>query len=423
MKQFWTLMVIVALMTVSLVSCGSEEEVAIGEDEVVSMLNAVNPIQLTEAQRQMRDNNNEFAWRLFRAVRETDGNQGNTIMSPLSVTYLLGMMGAGAAGNTRDEISATLGFGDDAMAVNEYCKTMIDGAATVDPAATVKIANCVEVNSALGINLLSQYVDDMKHYYYAQIEAMDFTKSNALNIINNWCKDNTEGMIPRILDEINPNAAMYMLNAIYFKADWASKFNKDYTRKMDFTLDNGTTVKRDIMHIKAHAFYGHDEKCATLRLPFGNGAYSMYVLLPAEGLSLEDFIQGMTIQDLNAHLYNIGTGDIDVLLPKFETSSDIKLKEPLNSMGITSAFDPQRADFSNMTTASLYVSLMLQKAKIEINEDGGKAAAVTIAGYVLTSVGTTPSFDFHATRPFLYLILEESTHSIFFIGTFQGGNE
>ena len=423
MKQFWTLMVIVALTQMALVSCGSEEEMTIGEDEVVSMLNTVNPIQLTEAQRQMRDNNNEFAWRLFRAERETNGNQGNTIMSPMSVTYLLGMMDAGAAGDTRDEITATLGFGDDVKAVNEYCKKIIDGSAAADPTATVKIANCVEVNSALGLNLLSQYVDDMSHYYYAQIDALDFTKSNALNIINNWCNDNTEGMIPRILDKINPNAAMYMLNAIYFKADWAAKFNKDSTRKMDFTLDNGTTIKRDIMHIKARALYGHDETCATLRLPFGNGAYSMFVLLPAEGLSLEDFIQGMTIQDLNRHLYSIYTSDVDVLLPKFETSSDIKLIETLNNMGITSAFDPLRADFSNMTTASLYVSQMLQKAKIEINEDGGKAAAVTIAGYVLTSTGSTPYFNFHATRPFLYLILEESTHSIFFIGTFQGGND
>ena len=226
-------------------------------------------------------------------------------------------------------------------------------------------------------------------------------------------------MIPSILDEINPSAAMYMLNAIYFKADWAAKFNKKHTREMNFTLPNGTTVKRELMHIKARALCGQDEKCATLRLPFGNGAYSMYVLLPAEGISLEDFIQGMTIQDLNAHLNNIYTGDIDVLLPKFETSSHIELIETLKGMGIKSAFDPYRADFSNMTNASLCVSMMFQKAKIEVNEDGAKAAAVTLSGFCLTNYESIPEFDFHATRPFLYLIMEESTHSIFFIGTYN----
>ena len=419
MKQTWKLLAIAAMMLVAMTSCNSDNEEPIGDDEVVRMLAQAEPIPLTQAQQQMRDNNNEFAWKLFCTARKTNGNQGNSFMSPLSVTYLLGMMDAGAAGSTRDEITATLGFGEDVMAVNEYCKTMIDGAAAVDPTATVRIANCVEVNSALGISLLKQYVDDIKQYYHAQIDALDFTKSNTLDIINNWCKDNTDGMIPSILDEINPSVAMYMLNAIYFKADWAAKFNKKHTRKMDFTLPNGTTVKRELMHIKARALYGQDDTCATLRLPFGNGAYSMYVLLPAEGISLEDFIQGMTIQNLNAHLNNIYTGDIDVLLPKFETTSHIELIKTLKGMGITSAFDPGRADFSNMTNASLCVSMMFQKAKIEVNEDGAKAAAVTLSGFVLTSYESIPEFDFHATRPFLYLIMEESTHSIFFIGTYN----
>ena len=420
MTTFLKLWTLAALMLVTTASCSNDDDVNVGEDEVVQMLASATPIQLNEAQQQMRDMSNEFAWQLFRTTQQSNDNQGSSILSPMSVTYLLGMMDAGAGGSTRDEITSVLGFGKDVTAVNQFCKTMIDGAGSADPVATVKIANCVEVNSALGISLLQQYVDDIKHYYNAQIDALDFTNNNTLNIINNWCKDNTDGMIPSILDKINPRAAMYMLNAIYFKAEWTAKFNKNHTRKMDFTLTNGSTVKRDLMHIKARALYGQDETCSTLRLPFGNGAYSMYAMLPAEGVSLEEFIQGMTIQQLNARLYNIGTADIDVLLPKFETSSDIQLIETLKDMGITSAFDPNRADFSNMSNASLCVSQMKQKAKIEVNEDGAKAAAVTVAGFVLTSVESIPSFDFHATRPFLYLILEESTHSIIFIGTYCG---
>lgn len=420
MAEFLKLWTLAALMLFSAASCNSDEDVTSDDNEVVQMIASVTPIQLSEAQQEMRDMSNEFAWQLFLTAQQSGGSHGSSILSPMSVTYLLGMMDAGAGGSTRDEITTVLGFGKDVAAVNEYCKTMIDGAGSADPVATVRIANCVEVNSALGISLLKQYVDDIKHYYNAQINALDFTNSKTLNIINNWCKDNTDGMIPSILDEINPNAAMYMLNAIYFKADWTAKFNKDHTRKMDFTLSNGSTAKRNLMHIKARALYGQDETCSTLRLPFGNGAYSMYVLLPAEGVSLEEFIQGMTIQDLNTRLHNIYTGDIDILLPKFETSSGTELIKVLKDMGITSAFDPNRADFSNMTDASLCVSQMLQRAKIEVNEDGAKAAAVTLAGFVLTSAPSIPKFDFHATRPFLYLILEESTHSIFFIGTYCG---
>ena len=314
-----------------------------------------------------------------------------------------------------------LGFGNDVAAVNEYCKTMIDGSAVADPAATVKTANCIEVNSALGIGLLPQFVENMKHYYYAQIDALDFTKGSTLDKINSWCKDHTDGMIPSILDQLNPDQAMIMLNAIYFKADWNVKFNKKYTRKMDFTLPDGTTAKRDLMHIKVRTFYGQNDSCSVVRLPFGSGAYGMYILLPAEGVSLEELIQGMNYQDLNANIYNnTFLGDIDILLPKFETSNQTQLIRPLSDMGIKSAFDPFSANFSNMTNAPLCVSMMLQKAKIEVNEDGAKAAAVTMAGFVLTSYEPYQKFDFHATRPFLYLILEESTRSIFFIGTYCG---
>lgn len=421
MEKIWKILAIASLVLVAVVSCSSDEDVTMGEDEVVQLSDRPTPIQLTDAQKQMRDNNNEFAWRLFRTLQGADDSHGSTILSPLSVTYLLGMMDAGAAGSTRDEITDVLGFGNDVAAVNEFCKTMIDGSAVADPAATVKTANCIEVNSALSIGLLPQFVENMKHYYYAQIDALDFTKGSALDKINNLCKDHTDGMIPSILDELSPDQAMIMLNAIYFKADWNARFDKKYTRKMDFTLPNGTSVMRDLMHIKVRTFYGQNDTCSVLRLPFGSGAYCMYILLPAEGVSLEELIQGMNFQDLNANIYtNTFMGDIDILLPKFETSSEAQLIQPLSDMGIKSAFDPFSANFSNMANAPLCVSKMLQKAKIEVNEDGAKAAAVTMAGFVITSAEPYGKFDFHATRPFLYLILEESTRSIYFIGTYCG---
>ena len=392
------------------------------DGEVVYMLPERKPIVLNTEQQQMRDNNNEFAWRLFQTMQQQQGNV-STVVSPISVTYMLGMLNDGAAGTTRDEIAATLGFGADPKAVNEYCKKMIENAPGVDPAATVRIANSINVNSAKGLSLLGAFVNDMKNYYSAQVEALDFTKGRALEKINNWCSKKTDGMIPGVLDEINPDAAMYLLSAIYFNADWTEKFDRNDTRSSTFTLTDGSVVTRELMHRKAIAQGCQSELCSMLRIPFGSGGYSMYVMLPAEGRTTSDLISDMSQQALNDHLNAINTTpqEVDILMPKFEIVSDIDLIEVLKSMGIQSAFTTS-ADFSNMSSMSLYVSMMKQKAKIEVNEDGAKASAVTVAMAGETSPGPVQyeKAEFHANRPFLYLVIEESTRSIFFIGTYCG---
>lgn len=148
-----------ALLLLLLPSCKED-------GDVVYMLPEVKPVQLTEEQKLMRDNNNEFAWRLFQTMQQEQGST-STVLSPISVTYMLGMLDAGAAGTTRDEITQVLGFGEQPEAVHEFCKKLIEEAPNVDPAATVKMANCIDVNSALGLNLLKEYVNEMKTYYHA----------------------------------------------------------------------------------------------------------------------------------------------------------------------------------------------------------------------------------------------------------------
>ncbi len=411
-KKMMTLLLVMLALT----ACKDDD------GDVVYMLPETKPIQLSAEQKQMRDNNNEFAWRLFQTMQEQKGDS-STVLSPISVTYVLGMLNAGAAGTTRDEITATLGFGSDPKAVNEYCKKMIEGAPNVDPAATVKIANCINVNSAMGLSLLKQYVKDIENYYNAQIEALDFTKSSSLEKINKWCSKNTNGMIPSILDELNPDAAMCLLNAIYFKADWTEKFDKNDTRNSSFTLPDGSVVTRELMHRMAIAQGCESELCSMLRIPFGSGGYSMYVMLPAEGKTTSDLIRDMSQQELTDHLNAIDMTphEVDILMPRFEIVSDIDLIKVLEPMGIKSAFS-YSANFSNMSEMSLYVSMMKQKAKIEVDEDGAKASAVTVAEMEPTSPGPQlyEKAEFHATRPFLYFILEESTRSIFFIGTYCG---
>ena len=418
MKHYWKPILMACMLLSMLTACSDNGE------EVVDMLPKLRPITLTAEQQQMRDNNNEFACRLFRTINEQKGGNGSLIVSPISVTYMLGMLNTGADGQTRQQIADVLGLGSSVMEINEYCKKMIDEAPRVDPSVTVQIANCIDVNSALGITLVPQFKTDMQNYYNAQIEALDFGKSSSLDKINNWCKKNTDGMIPSILDRLSPNAAMCLLNAIYFKATWTEKFDPKDTRDMDFTMPDGSTSQHKMMHRKALAAYDKNDLCEMLYLPYGSNGYGMYVLLPVEGKTVDDVIQGLSAEGVKEQLFEMGPHEVDILMPRFTTSNETMLNEVLSAMGMPRAFNPQYAEFPNMAQGkNLFVSMMKQKAKIEVNEEGTKASSVTISQMGVTAPPPAPQYqqvDFHATRPFVYYIIESSTRSIFFMGCYCG---
>ena len=418
MKHYWKPILMACMLLSMLTACSDNGE------EVVDMLPKLRPITLTAEQQQMRDNNNEFACRLFRTINEQKGGNGSLIVSPISVTYMLGMLNTGADGQTRQQIADVLGLGSSIMEINEYCKKMIDEAPRVDPSVTVQIANCIDVNSALGITLVPQFKTDMQNYYNAQIEALDFGKSSSLDKINNWCKKNTDGMIPSILDRLSPDAAMCLLNAIFFKATWTEKFDPKDTRDMDFTMPDGSTSQHKMMHRKALAAYDKNDLCEMLYLPYGSNGYGMYVLLPVEGKTVDDVIQGLSAEGVQEQLFEMTPHQVDILMPRFTTSNETMLNEVLSAMGMPRAFNPQYAEFPNMAQGkNLFVSMMKQKAKIEVNEEGTKASSVTISQMGMTAPPPAPQYlqvDFHATRPFVYYIIESSTRSIFFMGCYCG---
>ena len=372
------------------------------------------------SQCEMPDNNNDFACNLFRALNEHKQGDSSIIVSPISVSYMLGMLGRGADGETRRQINEVLGLGGSVQEINEYFKKVMDEAPNVDPAVTVKIANCIEVNSSLGIRLIPQYKADMKKYYNAQVDALDFTKDSSLRRINKWCNGHTDGMIPSILDELDSQAIMYLLNAVYFKAPWAAKFDPGATRDMDFTKQDGSIVKRPMMHLKTKAAYAKNDLCEMLRLPYGNGDYSIFVMLPCEGKTVGDIIRSLSAQELKQQrMLDGATHEVDILIPRFTTESETKLENVLSSMGMPRAFT-RAAEFPNMTEGYLLVSMIMQKAKIEVNEEGTKAAAVTVSKMVLGSGVSLDVRTFHATHPFVYYIVEGNTGSILFMGTYCG---
>ena len=358
--------------------------------------------------------NNDFACNLFRTINEQ--KKGSTIVSPVSVSYLLGMLNEGADGETRQQITDVLGLGGSVQEINDYFKKMMHEAQSVDPNVTLKSANCIYFRMGKSIN--PQFKADMQKYYDAKIEAINFNPNNIVNTINNWCKTHTDGMIPELVtkEELNPLAVMYLLNAVYFKASWTDQFDPESTRDIDFITLDGKTVKRPMMQRHGMAAYGKNDLCKMLCLPYGNKAYSMVVLLPNEGKTTDDIIRNLSAQKLNEWQSQMRTEEVNILMPRFTTESETHLEDILSSMGMPLAFGGD-AEFPNMIQKEgLSVSMMKQKAKIEVSEEGTKAAAVTVAEEI--TFGEHLYKYFYATRPFVYYIMEKSTGAIYFMGIY-----
>ena len=377
---------------------------------------------LTISQDELLDNNNDFACNLFRTINKNRKlSDGSIVVSPISVSYVLGMLNEGASGKTRQQITAVLGLSASTQQINEYFKTMINKVSRADSNVTVQLANCIGVNSAMGISLIPQYKADMQQYYDAQIDALDFTQRSSLDKINNWCNKHTGGMIPTAVDRLDPDAVLYLLNAIYFKAKWTEKFNPEDTRIMNFTTQNGTVVKHNMMHRQTRTLYGKNKICQMLYLPYGNKDFGMYVLLPVKGKTTADIIQGLSARELEQQLNGMKDENVDILMPRFYTSSETTLNHVLSAMGMPLVFT-SRAELPNMAQGEkdLYVSLIDQKTIIEVNEKGTEGTARTLMR-VLKDGDEPPKIEnFHATHPFVYLIIEKRSGAIFFMGTYCG---
>ena len=377
---------------------------------------------LTISQDELLDNNNDFACNLFRTINKNRKlSDGSIVVSPISVSYVLGMLNEGASGKTRQQITDVLGLNGSAQQINEYFKTMIHKVSRADSNVTVQLANCIGVNSAMGISLIPQYKADMQQYYDAQIDALDFTQRSSLDKNNNWCNKHTGGMIPTAVDRLDPDAVLYLLNAIYFKAKWTEKFNPEDTRIMNFTTQNGTVVKHNMMHRQTRTLYGKNKICQMLYLPYGNKDFGMYVLLPVKGKTTADIIQGLSARELEQQLNGMKDENVDILMPRFYTSSETTLNHVLSAMGMPLVFT-SRAELPNMAQGEkdLYVSLIDQKTIIEVNEKGTEGTARTLMR-VLKDGDEPPKIEnFHATHPFVYLIIEKRSGAIFFMGTYCG---
>ena len=376
---------------------------------------------LSDAQHEMVNNNNSFAFSLY---NKTMG-MNSRVVSPLSVTYLMSMLANGADGETQQQILATLGWAGEGIQqpslqdINDYSRMLIEKTARLDKAVTVEIANYVAVNKEFKLN--SKFQKSVERDYKAGVESLNFTSPSTLKRINDWCNDRTHGMIPSIINELDPDAVSYLMNAIYFNGTWKDKFSKEETKQEMFRGYTRDIQYVDMMHRHGEYFYADGDGYSAVSIPYGNGAFRMTVILPSEGSFLRDVMASMDGGKFQALQRSMEKCNVDLKIPRFTTEVDLPLKDIISALGAPLIFSPQ-ADFSQFARGDFYVSKMFQKAKIEVSEEGTKAAAVTAAIMMMSAVRPEKKRNvvFHADSPFAYIISENSTGSIYFMGQYTG---
>ena len=379
-----------------------------------SAFSAPKEIELTEGERQLVAQNNDFAFRLFRKVRTGE----NKVLSPLSITYALGMLNNGAAGQTQEEIYNVLGF-DNVDVQNAFCQKMmneLEAAGQMDNTTKALISNTIFVNQGRGFELQPDFTLAANQYYYAYPSARNFFDGETCKAINQWASDHTEGVIKEVLkeDEFDPYAVSYLLNALYFKGMWSTPFDAEETKEESFA--DGSIVPMMHNYIE-DIMYAKNDLCQSVVLPYGNGTYQLHVFLPHEGKTLDELLE-----NLNATNWQMRGSEyaVDIKLPRFETETEQKLEQVMSELGMPSAFNLEKADFSRLCIggSNIYIAFMKQVAKIKLDENGTEAAAATIIG--MEETGIPDEVAFYAKRPFLYIISEQSTGAIFFIGQYMG---
>lgn len=415
MKHHFTVISLLILLTSVVSSCS---RISYGQEISSTPDNKpqpMQPIELTPEQQQFVFDGNSYAFKMTAAVEESE--KGDVLLSPLSASYVLGMLSNGASGQTREQMAATLGFSSaNETAMNDFFHLMLTDAPKVDPSIKIEIANAILANN--NYPLKKDFKQRAIEQYMAEVKNMDFASVDVAGIINKWASDHTHGMIRHILDETSPDASLYAMNAIYFKGSWCDEFDKKDTRNEDFTTNRGEKKTVEMMHRNDQMRYVENDMFSMVRLPYGNEGYSMEVLLPAEGKTIADVLASLNGESWQQAMQSASKYMVDLKLPKFSSEYSIILNSPLKQLGMKDAFSPSAADFTRLSDRRAYISRVLQKCKIEVDEKGTEAAAVTVVEMRTTSTAPrpTPTAIFHANRPFIYIITENTTGSIYFIG-------
>jgi serpin B len=378
------------------------------------------PRDLTASESQLVAVSNDFAFRLFREIAHQASQDSNLFISPLSVAMALGMTYNGAAGTTEQAMQNTLGLGGMTRGeINQAFRGVIDLLRGLDPRVDFTLANSIWYRPELGFE---QSFFDVTHAYFdATVRGLDFGAAGAAQTINDWVNGQTRGRITSIVpDPIPADIVMYLINAVYFKGSWVVQFDKSLTAPAPFTLADGATTSVQTMAFAHEATVRAwwDPSIQLLDLRYGGGAYSMTIVMPRDAATMDSLLAGLTPQRWDAWIASLDSTKGVVFLPRFKLAYELRMNDVLTALGMGVAFigcpaAPDCADFTRMRSVrDLFISVVMHKTFVDVNEEGTEAAAATSVGMAPTS--TPPSIV--VDHPFLFAIRERFSGTILFMG-------
>ena len=384
-------------------------------------------VGLDETQKGYVKEGNKLSFRFLQQLAQE--NKGSFVCSPLSLQLALAMTANGAQGETLQEMLDVLGYGSDGMAaLNAYAKILIEQLPAVDLDVTLKMADALVATDKYPLK--ADFRQTLRTYYYAPAVTMSFDDpARVLAQVNEWARRNTEGLIDPMLKDMAPNAAAYLMNALYFKARWQGgdthpMFDSRATRDDDFYKADGSKAKVPYMSTNRYFRYADKGDYEVVALPYESGKFYMYILLPKKRDGLAAMIGSLQNTSWNSLISSLEAGtEVNLRMPKFETAGDFELSKALKAMGMTKAFDEVYAQFDGMfdgPTPGFYISRVLQKAKIKVVEWGTEAAAVTVVEMAEKSSMPGHVIYFTADHPFVFVIGEQESGTILFEGTYTG---
>lgn len=357
--------------------------------------------------------NNDFGLQLFKTINTTCPDS-NIFIAPLSVSIALGMALNGAEGTTRDEIITMLNLGGMSQeTINETYQQLITLLAGNEEKVLFEIANSVWYDQTRMIPE-QDFLNVNQKFFFADVLNLNFSQAGAVDSINNWISDKTHGKIENMLDQIPGSAVLYLINALYFYGQWLYTFDKEKTEEFDFFLQGGAVVQCPLMNQKSEYYYYENEDIQMLDMKYANEAYSMTLILPKYDKDINMIIDDLSPETWSDWINLMDKDSVTVHLPKFKTEYKRTLNEDLKALGMKLAFTPD-ADFSGIAPGrEIWISRVLHKALIEVNEEGSEAAAATIIEFIELSIPMHP--EMFINRPFFFVIREHQTNTILFMG-------
>ena len=377
--------------------------------------NKPNLRALSSNEIQVSKSNETFAFKLFNEVSKS--SEDNIFISPISVSTALGMTLNGAAGDTKDGILQTIDYGGLQPAdVNEGYKDLSSLLTSMDKKVEFALTNSIWYTNEFTIN--ADFANTVQTYYHGKAQALDFTSPDSKNTINNWVENNTNHKIKNLIDEIPPDAVMYLINATYFKGNWASQFDKSKTKKDLFYKEDGTTTQVDMMTASDESILvSEDDKVRMIDIPYGNGQFSMTILLPNAGFTTSEIRENLSSEYFDELIDKSTQSTRELRMPKFKLNWKEKLNDQLINLGMSVAFS-NLASFPYLfnNPKSLSISRVIHQSYIDVNEEGTEAAAATSVEIIASAA--EPSAAIIINRPFIFVIREKHSRAILFIGQF-----